>query len=380
MRGKKRLLPLCFIAVLAAITLSAVISDPAGAKSVLRQGWDHPTVLAVELEDFLRENLPFREKLRGAVLALRIASGAVEQDGIFLAGDGLIPDLTVTADTTVHRGNTRPILAAIEETSSPACFMLIPTACAIHRDKLPDYAPLYNQRGYIENTYKQFYGSATTVDAYNALLYAGSDYLYYRTQDNLTSFGGYALYQALAARLGFVPRDLSQFEVSYDAHDFYGDLYQRWGGGGVRPDVITTYREVGGGTSSQVLSWQRFSQKTYYTLYPREAAVTGEELNIILGGGAPRIEIETEGTRSSTLLVLGDRTALSYLPFLAGHYQRITFLDFSLMTASEISAFRPDDYTQVLFAYSLDTYLNTEHPAKASELGRPAEGEDKGRM
>ena len=100
MRGKKRLLPLCFIAVLAAITLSAVISDPAGAKSVLRQGWDHPTVLAVELEDFLRENLPFREKLRGAVLALRIAGGAVEQDGIFLAGDGLIPDLTVTADTT----------------------------------------------------------------------------------------------------------------------------------------------------------------------------------------------------------------------------------------------------------------------------------------
>ena len=54
MRGKKRLLPLCFIAVLAAITLSAVISDPAGAKSVLRQGWDHPTVLAVELEEIGR--------------------------------------------------------------------------------------------------------------------------------------------------------------------------------------------------------------------------------------------------------------------------------------------------------------------------------------
>ena len=67
--------------------------------------------------------------------------------------------------------------------------------------------------------------------------------------------------------------------------------------------------------------------------------------------------------------MLGDRTALSYLPFLAGHYQKITFLDFSLLTASEIAAFNPDDYTQVLFAYSLDTYLNTEHPAKAGELG-----------
>ena len=370
MRGKKRLLPLCFIAVLVAITLSAVISDPAGAKSVLRQGWDHPTVLAVELEDFLRENLPFREKLRGAVLALRIAGGAVEQDGIFLAGDGLIPDLTVTADTTVHRGNTRQILAAIEETSSPACFMLIPTACAIHRDKLPDYAPLYNQRGYIENTYKQFYGSATTVDAYNALLYAGSDYLYYRTQDNLTSFGGYALYQALAPRRGFTAKPLQQFAVSYDVHDYYGDLYARWGYGGVRPDVIATYRDVTGGHASRVLHWERFSQRSYGTLYPREAAATGRGTDILLGGYAPRVEIETQGARSSSLLVLGDRTAFAYLPFLAGHYQHITFLDLSLLTASEIAAFDPDDYSQVLFAYSLDTYLNTEHPAKAAELGK----------
>ena len=39
------------------------------------------------------------------------------------------------------------------------------------------------------------------------------------------------------------------------------------------------------------------------------------------------------------------------------------------MKTRVISAFRPDDYTQVLFAYSLDTYLNTEHPAKAGELG-----------
>ena len=164
------------------------------------------------------------------------------------------------------------------------------------------------------------------------------------------------------------PYPLSQFEVRYDVHDYYGALYQRWGYGGVRPDVIATYRDTRG-TASQVLNWQRFSQRTYYTLYPQEAAASGDAANVILGGQAPRIEITTPGRRSSSLLVLGDRTALSYLPFLAGHYQKITFLDFSLLTASEIAAFNPDDYTQVLFAYSLDTYLNTEHPAKAGELG-----------
>ncbi len=370
LKSKKRLLPLGFIAVMAGLLIASVAGDPAGAWSVVRQGWDHPTILAEALEDFLCQNLPFREELRGTALRLRMLGGAVQQDGIFLVEDGLVSDLVVTSDTTIHRANTRQILTAIKDASSPAYLMLIPTACAIYQDKLPSYVPLYQQRSYIESTYKQFYGSAVTVNAYNALLYSDSSYLYYRTEDNLAPLGGYALYQALAPRLGFTAKPLQQFAVSYDVHDYYGDLYARWGYGGVRPDVIATYRDVTGGHASRVLHWERFSQRSYGTLYPREAAATGRGTDILLGGYAPRVEIETQGARSSSLLVLGDRTAFAYLPFLAGHYQRITFLDLSLLTASEIAAFDPDDYSQVLFAYSLDTYLNTEHPAKAAELGK----------
>jgi len=373
MKSKKRLLPLGFIAVMAGLLAASVANDPAGALRVVRQGWDHPTVFAEALEGFLQRNLPLREELRGGALRLRMLGGGAEQNGIFLVEDGLVPNLVATTDTTIHRSNTRRILSTIEEISPSSYFMLIPTSCAICQDKLPSYAPLYPQRSFIESTYKQFYGSAVTVDAYNALLYSDNGYLYYRTEDNLTALGGYALYQALAPRLGFAAKPLQQFMVSYDVHDYYGSLYARWGYGGVRPDIIATYRDVTSGSASRVLSWERYSQRTYGTLFPREAAAAGDGMEVILGGYAPRIDIETEGGRNSSLLVLGDRTALSYLPFLAGHYQKITFLDFSLLTPSEIGAFDPDDYTQVLFAYSLDTYLNTEHPAKAGELARGEE-------
>ena len=377
MTGKKRLLPLGFMALLCGIALAAILRDPGGAALVLRQGWDHPAVLAEQLEDFLRENLPFREELRGTVLRLRMLGGSSEVDGVFLVGDGLVENLQVTDNTALHRANTRQILSVMERSSSPAYFMLVPTACAIYQDRLPEYAPLYNQRGYIENTYKQFYGTASTVDAYNALLYSDSDYLYYRTENSLTTLGGHALYQALGARLGFTPRPLSQFEVSFEDHDYYGSLYRRWGYGGVRGDVIATCRDVQSPAATRVLNWERYSQRTYHTLYPREAAASGDALDVILGGPAPRIEITTEGGRSSSLLVLGDRTVLSALPFLAGHYGKVTFLDLSLLTDSEIGEFDPDDYTQILFAYSMDTYLNTEHPAKAGGLGSSQE-EDQG--
>jgi hypothetical protein len=375
MPSKKRLLPLGFIALVLAIVLGAVANDPAGAWQVVRQGWDHPTALATAMEEFFRENLPFRQQLRNGVLRLRMAGGSLEQDGLFLLDDSLIPNLQVTSDTTIHRGNTRKILEAIRQTDTPAYFLLLPTACAIYADDLPSYLPLYNQRNFIESTYQQFYGSAVTVDAYNALLYSDSDYLFYRTEDSLAPLGGYEVYQALASRLGFTEVPLQQYEVSYLNHQYYGDLYEQWGYGGVRPDVITAYRDTTAQTQSQVLSWDRYSQKTYGTLYPQEAAASGEAMDAVLGGYAPRIEIRTLGARESSLLVLGDHTALSYLPFLAGHYERITFLDLSLLTASEMGEFNPGDYSQVLFAYSLETYLNSDSPAKVSNLTFGARGE-----
>ena len=368
MTSKKRLLPLGFIALVLAIALAAVASDPAGAWQVVRQGWDHPTVLATALEDFLRENLPFRQQLREGVLGLRMLGGSVEENGLCLLENGLIPILEVTDDATIHRGNTRQILRVVQQSDTPAYLMLLPTACAIYADDLPGYLPLYNQRNFIESTYQQFYGSAVTVDAYNALLYSESDYLYYRTEDSLAPLGGYEVYQALAPRLGFTETPLEQYEVSYLDHSYYGGLYDQWSYGGVRPDVITVYRDAASQAASRVVNWERFSQQTYYTLYPEEAAASGEAMDAILGGEAPRIEIETLGARDSSLLVLGDRTALSFLSFLTGHYGKITFLDFSLLTASEIAQFNPGDYSQVLFAYSLDTYLNTDAPAKASNL------------
>lgn len=370
MKTKKRLVPLGFIVLIAGLLMAAVAGDPAGAWSVLREDWARPTVLAEEMEGFLRRNLPFREELRGGALRLRMLGGSAEQNGIFLVEGGLVANLSVTADTTIHRGNTRNILEAIEATDSSSYFMLIPTSCAIYRDKLPSYAPIYRQRDFIESTYKQFYGSAVTVDAYNALLYSDSDYLYYRTEDNLTTLGGYALYQALAPRLGFSAKPLQQFMASYDIREYYGELYARWGYGGVKPDSITTYRDVLSGARNHVVSWDGSAQRDYDTLFPPPDDQDGDGLDILLGGYAPRIDITTDGDRASSLLVLGDRTALSYLPFLAGHYQRITFLDFSLLTSGEIGSFDPDEYTQILFAYSLDSYLNTEAPSRAGDLGR----------
>ena len=373
---KKSLLPLTFIAVILAIAITTLAGAPPqlGWSSLAAMG--HPVRLAEELTEYFQENLSIRQTLQNLSLQLRLLGGNRELEGIFLANDGLIQNFSATTDTSVYQRNTQSLLEFVQTTRTPCALVLIPTACAIYQDQVPDYAPIEktNQKLFIEETTKAFAGLATGVDVYTPLYDARDQYLYYRTDDNLTTQGGFVVYQTLAKRLGLTPKEEKDFALDNLGEQYYGPLYDQWGYGGVKPDVIIAWRYVSQVRAWQVDHWLRYENRTYYTLYPTEAIVEGEEINGILGGRSPKITITALGSGvKGSLLVLGDRITLSYLPFLAVHYQTITFADTSLLTDSEIQALNPEEYDQVLFSYGLDTYLNTSEPYRASAIGSTEE-------
>lgn len=372
---KKSLLPLTFIAIILAISITTLVGAPPelGLSTLATMG--HPVRLAKQMTQYFKENLSIRQSLQNLSLQLRLMGGNREINGIFLANDGLIKNFSATTDTSIYQKNTQSLLEFVQTTKTPCALVLIPTACVIYQDQVPDYAPIEktNQKLFIEETTKAFAGLATGVDVYTPLYDARDRYLYYRTDDNLTTEGGFVVYQTLAKRLGLTPKTPEDFALDNLGEGYYGPLYDQWGYGGVKPDTIMAWRYISQPRAWQVDHWLRYENRTYYSLYPTEAVVQGEEINGILGGLSPKITITTLGSGAKgSLLVLGDRTTLSYLPFLAIHYQTITFADTSLLTDSEVRALNPEDYDQVLFSYSLDTYLNTSEPYRASSIGSTA--------
>ncbi len=327
-----------------------------------------PTTIE-EVESYLSESLLGADYLRERVLDLRLAMGQSEQRGIFYTPQGLVKNLELLGGQSVHSANTREIIRFAENHQKPVYVMLIPTACAIKQQWVPQYAPLYNQKTFIEDAYRGFSGKVTVIDVYPTLFANRENYIFYNTDSNLTAYGGYLLYQAAAERMKLTPYDAAQFEQQYPVHDYYGDLYQIWPQRKVQGDVLTAYRFSDGAIGHIVSHPYAKPPATYRTLYPTFKADTASPYDVYLGGYSPKIEIETTGHgHSASLLVFGDRTAQSYLPFLTLHYDRITFADPARLSKEQLAQLQVQDYDQVLFAYSLESYLNSSAPKKVAEI------------
>ena len=78
---------------------------------------------------------------------------------------------------------------------------------------------------------------------------------------------------------------------------------------------------------------------------------------MVFGGISPVMDI-VSGEDGGTLLVFGDETAKSWLPFLAVHYAKVTFVDLNSVSDSLLLNISVSDYGQALFAYSVGTFAS----------------------
>lgn len=325
-------------------------ADPQGASEVLRG--------KLKPERFISRNLPFGGRLRRTALELRYLGGQREFGGLFVYDGGLMENFQPVDQFLYSNENIR-VINEVASAGVLTYVMLLPTACAVLQHHTPRFAPLYDQKRFIESTYRTLAGSATTIDAY-PVLFANSDQsVFYRTDRNPTAYGGYLIYQTAAARMNLRPRPLQAFSTKYAEHGYLGDLAAGWQLGGVKPDILSLYLLQTPSKAYTVTHFSAEGNRVYHTLYPEQFLSLGEPYRAYLGGISPHMEIAAKGgDTSGKLLVFGDRTAAAYLPFFATHYERITFLDLKGLQAEEVERIRIGEYDQVLFAYSLDTFMN----------------------
>ena len=153
-----------------------------------------------EFEQALAQNLPFADQLSSLAVKLQMIGGAKEFDGIYVGDDILVEDIGQPDEEQTQR-NIESLVAFSDQSRIPTYFMLLPTKCAIKQSEIPQAAPLFNQRQFIEQTYNQLLGKATVVDVYPALFARFEEDLYYKTAPDLTALGAYCVYEVLAQRL-----------------------------------------------------------------------------------------------------------------------------------------------------------------------------------
>jgi len=368
------LLALLFLLVPAAV-LGAGISEGHALQRPAFEGG-----LLGGLDARIAAGFPARESLARWNLTISVMGGQREYDHIFIFGDELIPILDPPLYDQVYENILAILTLAdfVEYARVPVYCMIIPNVSALRQPILPHFllGQNINQQQFIEDVYAQMFGRVTVVDAYGALSAAKEQYIFYRTENNLTALGGFYLYYALGGRLleGIARPSLQNYDIEHVAFDFFGDLYERAPSQSARADTLSVFRYRNPLREHVVVVSRGGVSRTYHTIFPlHKLELEGNRaMEIYLGGGGSITTITTSSPQTNNLLVIGDRTALAFVPFLVNHYRTVTLLDLSQMCGDEFGlvsqAIAQGFYDQILFAYSIETFMHSPYPATAVNL------------
>lgn len=329
------------------------------------------------LEQTLKKGLPAADALERLQIALSYVGGSREQNGVFLADDMLMLNVQPSGQDVIDSNITRVIELSLRF-ERPVYLMLIPTSSAIQQSKVPynNFAPRYDQRALIDAVYRRMAGNLTVIDVYPTLFNHQNEYIYYRTDNQPTGMGGYYIYTVAAKKLGFSqPLDIDQFNVKHIDFNYHGDLYNLAPYNAVTPDRVSLYslsRPQRGGYIMTHFDAPDATRR-YYTLYPEFRQALGNSMDVVLGGVSPIIDIEAGSSpHNRQLLIFGDHSAQSYLPFLLTHYSRVTFVETAQVTPDLLTKINPKDYGQILFAYSVDRFVSGEQLTALGRFAVPA--------
>ncbi|MBQ3530541.1 MAG: hypothetical protein IJA05_01305 [Oscillospiraceae bacterium] len=315
-----------------------------------------------KIEKTISLSIPLREDLSELMDSIRYLSGVRRFENIYIGSSGsLLLDIEKPSSRIFSLAENY-ILNFAEEKQIKPYFMLVPTSSAILQQEIDTFAAedFYNQRNMINNMYSRFHGKVRTTDIYQTLYDHRDEYIYYHTENLPTSLGGYYIYGELCSRLGIEQNKIDSFSAAFVAHGFYGNLATDFLRPYSSPDFISFY-EYTEEKNDPVIEYKNANgtsvvSKSFFVYDENKYT---RKTDMVLGKLSPVIEIVCSGNSSTdgSILIFGDESAKSWLPFLATNFEKITFVQLNSATENLLSEIYTENYDQVLFAYSASDFV-----------------------
>ncbi len=258
-------------------------------------------------------------------------------------------------------GNLDAIGAFCRNQTGVKCYlMLVPDAASVQREKLPEYAPVADQaeqleeiRSYLEKKENP----VTEIPLYEMLREHREEYLYYRTDHHWTTLGARYAYQSAAGQMGLPGAENGEEKKLYPVSDsFQGTLAAR-SGYRVPDDTIEVYWPDQ--EEDLVVTYVQ-EQKKSASLYAAEKLKTRDKYGMFLNGNHPLTEIRTMASTGRKLLLIKDSYANCFVPFLTGDFEEIVLVDPRYYYDSAEKLMKQYGFTDVLFLYNLNTFLEDD--------------------
>ena len=364
-----------FSTTLAALFLGAVLHKPTEfSETENRYLGQRPKLTTVKLldgsfmneyETFITDQFPKRSFFMGVKTAAERLRGRSDDNGVYFGKQGYLFGKYdgVMFESETAKNNISAVAEFVKMYADKFGkehfkIALAPSSSEILKDKLPAYAPVYDQTGFIDKIKKEA-GEDYVIDLGENLKKHADEYIYFRTDHHWTTLGAYYGYEAIALGLGLKVQSLEDLKAETVSDDFLGTYDSKVNTGitgGVIPDDITIY------SSSEIdkagMMWDNDKDKTFGSIYKMDALKGKDKYTVFFGG------IKTENKTGKTLLVIKDSFAHSLAPFLIKDYDRIVMLDLRYFNKSLKKYLNENEITDLIVLYSTPDF------AEDANIGR----------
>ena len=305
-------------------------------------------------EEYITDQFTGRDKWIGIKTRADILSRKKEINGVYLGADHYLIGVNDPENYTEQMENGR--IASLKKLVNrwDAKVMLVPTADNILTDKLPAYAPHYEEERLLTKV-RESVGEEHYVDVYHALQGHAEEPIYYRSDHHWTSLGAYYGFLAWAESMDRYPYPYNTAAMKTVSDDFQGTLQSRinldWTG-----DAIQYFPE----TEKKPVTVTYDFKETANSLYAPEYLDTKNQYGFFLNDNHAFVEIHTGYNPGKTLFVIKDSYANSMIPLMTAHYETIYVVDlryFNGKLFEFMEQYEPEQGMDVLVLYDCIHFL-----------------------
>lgn len=243
-------------------------------------------------------------------------------NGVYLAEDDYLIEQHLPQDfpqETIDKKLTllKDLIKAYPQTK----VLLAPTADNVLTDKLPMYAPYFDQRAFLGQV-KEAIGEDALIDVTDTLAAHADEDIYYRTDHHWTTLGAYYAYRTWAEETGKYPIPYSTDELQAVTTTFCGTLQSKLNlpisGEEIRIFPSTLDRKI-----TVTYDYGKKSNSFYEDSYLEGKNKYGYFLDDNHG----LVEIENAEKNGKQLLIIKDSYANTMIPLLTPYYEKVYVLD-----------------------------------------------------
>lgn len=282
--------------------------------------------------------------------------GKNENNGVYICDDGYLMEDFKRPDEKYLNENIKAINDFSKKHDKINQYMLIaPNAISILDDKLPKFAPIINQKKYLDDLNKSLNNKINFVDGYKALNNHKSEYIYYKTDHHWTTLGAYYGFLESAKSMKLDVKG-NNYNIEPVTNDFHGTLYSKSGFASKDSDIVNVYLPKS--KEDEVVVNYVEEKKKSPSIYDSKKLQGKDKYEVFLGGNHPLLKINTTSKSEKKLILIKDSYANSFVQFLTPYFSEIVMVDPRYFYEDIEKLIDKEKITDMLYLYNANTFFS----------------------